>query len=94
MCVGRGVASGEIVMPCAFNLGAALGDDAAEHRERPRVEAAVVRHIHLWLKPELCLGPVLEDVDVDRLERIAFVGIEEESVAVLAEDDWHIGVMP
>jgi predicted phosphoribosyltransferase len=76
-------------MPCAFDLGAAIGDDAAEHRERPRVEAAIVRHIHFGLKPELGFGAVLEHVDVDRLERIAFVGIEEEAIAVVAKDDGH-----
>lgn len=81
-------------MPYAFDLGAAIGDDAAEHRQRPRVEAAIVRHIHVGLKPELGLSPVLEDVDMNRLERIAFVGIEEETEAVVAENDGHVRVMP
>lgn len=76
-------------MPYAFDLGAAIGDDAAEHRQRPRVEAAIVRHIHVGLKPELGFSPVLKNVDMNRLERIAFVGVEEEPVAVVAEDGGH-----
>jgi hypothetical protein len=78
-----------MVMPCLFDLGAVVLDNAAQHRERARVEAGIVRHVHLRMKPELGVGSILENVDMDGLQRVAFVRLEEEAVAIVAEDYRH-----
>src|SRR3569623_323433 len=79
-------------MPCLFDLFAPLFYNSAQHHQRARVEAGIVREVDLRLNPEHRVGAVLVDMDVDGFEGIAFVRVEEEAVAPFAEHYWHAGL--
>jgi hypothetical protein len=78
-----------MVIPCLFYLFSALFDDTLKQFQYPGVEAAILSDLDLRKKPELSVGIVLDDVDVDRLSRVAFIGEEVETKALPAEHNGH-----
>jgi hypothetical protein len=51
------------------------------------IEAIIISQAHIGPKPELCLDPVLQDVNMNGLARSPFVGKEVELEPAVAKDD-------
>src|SRR4051812_33250220 len=88
------VGLGEKVIPGVLKLGAALLDHFLQALDRARVEVAIIGEFHLRRQPELGRGAGTGDVNVNRLERIAFVRKEMKSMVVPAKYDGHALTLP
>ncbi len=78
-----------MLMPRSFYPTPTVLNDRDDPALRPGVEAMIVRIDHLGIKPRLGVDLLLVDVDMERLARVAFVGIEVEPEAAFAKDDRH-----
>ena len=83
------VGLGEELIPCSLNARLVGGDDLQQVAKRATVVTIIVGHSDGGLEPDLCFVAVLFDVDVHRLTRRAFVGIEEKSEVAITKDDRH-----
>src|SRR5699024_1034702 len=82
---------GEVVIPSLLELVAVVGIHRGDFAECLCVETIVTRQLGACRKPELRFSTSLENVDMGRLQRAAFVGIKEELEPIQAQDDRHSG---
>src|SRR5438067_2370849 len=78
--------------PCGCDFIGSFRDDSSNNRDLVRWETVVFGQLDRWLKPELRLSPIREDVNVHpRL----FAGEECESIWTLPKDRWtHRLILP
>ncbi len=77
----------EVLIPRPFDQFAVELRDLGQFTQRGGIEAGAVGHTHLRFEPQLGFGVPRAHKHVHRLARVSFIGVEEETEPLVAEDD-------
>jgi hypothetical protein len=80
----------EEVIPCSFYTRSVALHNLQQFAERTSIVTVIVSDPNIRTQPELCFDSTLFYVDMDRLARCPFVGIEEEPETTFEKDGWFL----
>ena len=78
-----------MVMPSTFYFVPTRLNNVEKNTELPRREAIIIGNFQFWIKPQLSVASAAGNMDMQRLTRIAFIGIKIEAEALLFENQRH-----
>ena len=88
------VASAEEFIPCPLDPVFVRFDDLQQLAESAGIVAIIVGQPDFRFQPEFCFDVIFIDVDMNRLTRRSFIGIEEKCEPAITEDHWHNFTLP